>query len=364
MIGNLTRIAFCAGVLTAATSVLAFAFDAPQPGAGVIHTGSTPCMLAKYNKKPECPLPSLAEGADAIQQVKARLDRTSYYIDMAQLKDALVEADEALKLAPADVDIRHLVARLALSVGDHERAEQEIKTALQERPDDPDLQATNAARFMYAPRPDEALRLFSQIISAHPDHRFSRESRGRLLMTLGRSKEAVADFDTLLAGKERDTNLLALRADAHIGAGDFQQAVTDLTDALSQAPRRYDLLTRRAIANESLGDDNAALVDFNSILGPLDGSPHYAIGGNELMQYKMQRAFVLVHLKRFSDAATDAVSALNIAGRQSLLQAQIFLRHNGFPDVPLDGQSSENLKRAMQACMGLNSCFEKVIGPL
>ncbi len=120
----------------------------------------------------------------------------------------------------------------------------------------------------------------------------------------------------------------------------------------------------RAMANDDLGDDNAALADLNSLLGPLDGSPNYVMSGNQIAQYKMQRALVLVHLKRFSDAATDAVSALNIGGRRSLLQAEIFLRHNGFPDVPLDGQSSEDLKRAMQACMGLNSCFEKVLGPL
>ncbi len=186
-------VVYCVVLLIATAIVPALAFDAEQPSSGAVQVHSTPCMLAKYNKKPECPLPPLAEGADAVQQARARLDRASYYIDIAQLNNALVEAGEALKLTPDDVNIRHLVARLALSTGDYERAEREIKTALQQRPDDPDLLATNAARFINAPQHDEALGLFNQIIAVHPYHRFSRESRGRLLMMLGRNKEAVAD---------------------------------------------------------------------------------------------------------------------------------------------------------------------------
>jgi tetratricopeptide (TPR) repeat protein len=279
------------------------------------------------------------------------------------LKNALVEADEALKLDSNNVDIRHLVARLALSVGDSERAEHEIGIALQQRPGDVNLQATNAARFINA-RPDEAWRLFDQILTEHPDHRFSREMRARLELTLGRAKDAVTDLDILLAGKERNANLLALRADANTAGGNLKQAIADLTEALSESPDDFVLLTDRAMANQMLGDDNAALADLNSLLGPVSGNPNYAIGGNQLAQYRMQRAFVLVHLKRFADAATDAVDALSVGGRRSLLQAQIFLRHNGFPEVPLDGQSSESLKQAMQACMGLNSCFEKVSGSI
>jgi tetratricopeptide (TPR) repeat protein len=352
-------IRYCAAIWIAAVSVPALALDTPQPDSGAVQIRSTPCMRAKYNKATACPLPALADGADAMSQAKARLSRANYYIDIGQLKNAFVEADEALKLDPDNVDTRHLVARLALSIGDSERAEHEIGIALQKRPDDVNLQATNAARFIDV-RPDEALRLFDKILTEHPDHRFSRESRARLQLTLGRPKDAVTDLDILLAGKERDADLLALRADANTAAGNLKQAIADLTQALSESPDDFVLLTNRAMANQILGDDNAALADLNSLLGPVGGNPNYAIGGNQLAQYRMQRAFVLVHLKRFADAATDAVEALSVGGRRSLLQAQIFLRHNGFPEVPLDGQSSESLKQAMQACMGLNSCFEKV----
>ncbi|UFX48745.1 tetratricopeptide repeat protein [Bradyrhizobium sp. 41S5] len=350
-------IVHCAAVLVVAATTPALAFDTGQSAAGGIDVATTPCMIAKYKKQP-CPLPALADVTDSKQQAAARIDRAKLYIDTGELPNALVEADEALRLTPNDVDIRHLVARLALTTGDSARAEREIKLALQQRPDDANLQATDAARLIDT-RPDQALPLFDRILSAHPDHRFSREARARLRLALGLPKEAVADLDFLVNGGQRNTNLLALRGKANVAAGHPQQAVADLTEAMKEEPR-LDLVVTRAIANEILGDDAAALEDYNTILGPIGSRPNYAIGGNELARYRMQRALVAVRLKRFGDAAAEAVEALNAGGRRTLLKAQVFLRQNGFPDVALDGQPSEELKKAMQACMGLNSCFEKV----
>lgn len=357
---TLTTIRCCATVLVALSASPAFALDAQQAEAGGIVVHTTPCMIAKYKAQP-CPLPALPEGADTTQQAAAHVSRAKFYIDTGDLPKALAEADEALKLAPNDVDTRHLVARLALSTGDSARAEREIKLALQQRPDDVNLQATDAARLLDMQYHDEeALRRFDNIVSAHPDHRFSRESRARLELKLGLPQRAVDDLDVLLAGAQRDTNLLSLRAKANVAAGHPQQAVADLTEALKAEPGRFDLLTTRAMANEIVGDDAAALDDYNALLGPIGGRPNYAIGGDQLARYRMQRALVSVRLKRFTDAAAEAVDALNAGGRPSLLKAQIFLRQNGFPEVPLDGRPSDDLKRAMQACMGLNSCFEKV----
>jgi predicted Zn-dependent protease len=365
MMGRLGAIGCCASVLIATTSAPALAADPQQPEAGLIQFHNSPCLVAKYGGGQPCQLPALPEGTDAAQQAAARARRAQFYIDTEDFRSAFVEADEALKLNPADVDIRHLVARLAMSIGDDNRAEREIKIALQQRPDDANLQATNAARLLDT-RHDgaEALREFDQILSAHPDHRFSRESRARLLLTLGRPRESVADLDILLAGDHRDANLLALRGTANVVAGDPRQAVADLTEALKEIPGGYYLLIDRAAANEILGDDEAALRDYDTLLGPVGGQPNYAIGGDKLAQYRMQRALISVRLKRFADAAADAINALNVGGRRSLLKAQVFLRQNGFPEIPLDGQSSEQLRKAMQACMGLNSCFEKVSGSL
>jgi predicted Zn-dependent protease len=242
-------------------------------------------------------------------------------------------------------------------------AEREFAIALQQRPDDANIQASNATRLLLV-NPMEALDAFDKIVSAHPEHRYSRESRAKLLMQVGRAEDAIVDLDFLLAGDQHDVNLLTLRANAGIVAGHVKQAVADLTEALKQFPGRYDLVSARAVANEILGDDKAALADYETLLGPIGGRSNYAIGGEQLAKFRMQRAFVSVRLKRFDDAAVEAVNALGAGGRRSFLRAQVFLRQNGFPEIPLDGQPSEDLRKAMQACMGLNSCFEKISGSL
>jgi hypothetical protein len=44
-----------------------------------------------------------------------------------------------------------------------------------------------------------------------------------------------------------------------------------------------------------------------------------------------------------------------------VLRVQVFLRGNGFPDVPLDGRDSPALRHAIASCFGLNACFQGVI---
>ena len=90
----------------------------------------------------------------------------------------------------------------------------------------------------------EALRAFDKIVSAYPEHRYSRRSRAKLLINAGRAGDAIADLDVLLAEDSRDPNLLALRGNANIRAGNARQAVTDLTEALKQDPGRYDSAER------------------------------------------------------------------------------------------------------------------------
>ena len=355
----------CAVILMAESlgSAPVLAVD-PQPAeVGFIQMQDNPCMRAKYGRGQPCQLPELATAADVAQQAAARVSRARFYIDTGDQQRAFVEADEALKLTPDDVDVRHLVARLAMSVGDAGRAEREFAIALQQRPDDANLQASNATRLLQVNN-EEALRAFDKVLAAHPEHRYSRESRAKLLMKFGDAEGALADLDILLAGDHRDANLLALRANAGIAAGHPRQAVGDLTEALKQFPGRFDLVSARAVANEILGDDNAALADYETLLGPIGGRPNYAIGGDQLAKFRMQRAFVSVRLKRFGDAAVEAIDALGAGGRRSLLRAQVYLRQNGFPETPLDGQPSDDLRKAMQACMGLNSCFEKISGSL
>lgn len=334
---------------------------AQRPEVGFVEMrGDSACMRAKFGQGQPCQLPELA-GADASAAVQAaaRMRRAGYYIDMVERAKAYVEADAALKLTPDDGDVRHLVARLAMSVGDTGRAEREFAILLQQRPDDANIQASSATRLLLV-NGEEALRAFNKVLASHPDHLYSRESRAKLLLQLGQPDAAIADLNVLLSSDDRRADLLSLRATANLSTGHPRRALPDLTKALKQYPGRADLVSARALTNELLGDDQAALNDYETLLGPVGSSPNHVIGGDQLAKFRMQRAFVLVRLKRFEDAATDAVDALAAGGNRPVLRAQVFLRQNGFPEIALDGQPSDQLRKVMQACMGLNACFHKI----
>jgi tetratricopeptide (TPR) repeat protein len=353
-IGSWIALAMIAVATPAATA------GEPTSPAGLIELRSNPCLLAKFGHGQPCEPPPLPELGDAAQLAAAHISRSRYFIDTQELGQALSEADAALELDPADVETRHLVARLAMSVGDYARAEREILAAIRQSPEDANLRVTNAVRLQIQSTWRIALREFDAIILQHPDHAFARETRAKLLLSHGRAKEAVADLNALLSGDHQRIDLLALRATAYLAMNEAQQAVTDYTEAMMAQPQRLDLMTGRARAYELAGDDEAALRDLDAILGPLDGKPNYAIDGDLLARYRTERAFLFVRRKRFTDAATEMTNALNAGGRKAVLRAQVFLRQNGFPQTPLDGGDSPALRAALQACFGLDSCFQRI----
>ncbi|MGA8497361.1 MAG: tetratricopeptide repeat protein [Xanthobacteraceae bacterium] len=349
-------------VAIAAPLTIAAVAGAAEPAApaGVIAVRSNPCLLAKYGHGQPCQVPPLPESQDTSQLIAAHLARAQFFIAMAELPKALDEADVALALDSDNAAIRHLAGRLAMSMGDYPRAERDLAMALRQSPDDPNIAASNAALLEMQQNLDTALDAFSEILARHPDHAFSRLARAKLFLSMAQPQNAIADLDVLLAGDNPDSALLPLRATAYLQMNDPERAMADYTKALAEHPEQLELMLGRATAAMLAGDDNAALADFDTILGPVGGTSRYAIGGDLLAKYRTQRAFVFVHLKRFADAAAEMANALDAGGKPAVLRAQIFLRHNGFPQTPLDGRDSDGLRQSLQACFGLNSCFQRI----
>jgi hypothetical protein len=118
---HLGSIGSCVVILMAGVLGPAPAAGPQSSDVGFIETRDNPCMRAKYGKGQPCQLPALAVDDDVAQQAAARLSRARFYIDTGDKQNAFVEADEALKLTPEDVEVRHLVARLAMSAGNAAR---------------------------------------------------------------------------------------------------------------------------------------------------------------------------------------------------------------------------------------------------
>jgi tetratricopeptide (TPR) repeat protein len=335
--------------------------DTGDIGAGPVAMRITPCLLAaRIHQGAPCPEPSLRVGGTASELAADHLARARYFIDLQDLKGADGEIDAALAADPASAQAHHQAARLALTMRNMPRAEHEIAIARTHAPDDLDIHATYAAILEARPAPTEALAELNAVLAKRPDHIYARLKRAAIHMDNGNTLAEFGDLDFLVKFDPRNVQYRAMRADALMKLHRPAAAVADLTAALELAPQQFSLLTARARAYELAGDDRAALADLNVVLGPVGGPPAYAIGGDQYAHYLAQRAMILVHDHRFAEAAADMANAVTSGGRPAILRAQVLLRQNGFPEVPLDGKDSAQLRSAIAACFGLDSCFAAI----
>lgn len=351
-------------LLGAAVALVAAPLNASER-AGPIQFRPTPCLTAKLNPKlgKACEPPPLLDAAAGAERSAAHLRRALFFIDMRDHKTARDEIDAGLAVNPDDFELRLLSARMAITVldpasYDAARAERDIKWALKLKPHDSDARATYIAFMRATVHGDHVLRLFGDVLADDPRHDYSRLERAKLLQEFGLHRAAIRDFD-ILAAKD-PASILPLRGESHVAVKDYTAAVDDFTDALRISPNDLAVLGARADAYERLGEDDKAIADYDAILGPVGANaPRYAIGGDRLGRYWVRRALVFVRLERHKDAATDMMSAL-LTGKSSIARAQVILRQNGFPEVPLDGRDSPALRNALQVCFGFKACSQAI----
>ena len=353
--------AFLTSVCIAA-SAAANAADIPGDlGAGPVAMRITSCLLAaKAHQGTPCKEPQVRDDGTAAEQVDDRLARARYFIDLEDLPAAMVETDAAIAADPNAAAAHHLAARLALTMFDKARAEREIAIARTEAPDDLDVHATYAAVLERRPAPTEALAELNEILKAKPDHTYARLERAHIHLNAPNLQAALVDLNFLVDSDPHNTIYLAMRADTLMKLGRPQGAVSDLTAALDVNPRQFTLLADRARAYELAGNDNAALADLSTILGPVGAPPTYAVGGNQYARFLEQRAMILVHSHQLANAAADMMTAVTNGGRPAILRTQVLLRQNGFPEVPLDGKDSPQMRTAIEGCFGLDACFAAI----
>lgn len=111
----------------------------------------------------------------------------------------------------------------------------------------------------------------------------------------------------------------------------------------------------------SLPSRGRLLADYSAILGAPGNKPFYAIAGDLLGRYLMQRATIFMRMKQFDAAATDMTKAVEAGGTASVLRPQVYLRQHGFPDIAIDGRPSDALVDAIRACFRLNGCSQGLV---
>ena len=129
-----------------------------------------------------------------------------------------------------------------------------------------------------------------------------RYNRAQLLARMGRTEEAIAEYDQAIAADPHHSEYHLERADLYRRQGRFDLAMADYTAAIAAGPPYPEPYYNRADLNFELGQLENAVADFSRVLD-LDPTMVDALAN---------RAGALCQLGRLADAAADVDTGLQL----------------------------------------------------
>jgi tetratricopeptide (TPR) repeat protein len=148
-------------------------------------------------------------------------------------------------------------------------------------------------------RPEDAIRLFDQLLDVDPRDEESLAHRALAFLRLKRLPEARADSEAALAIDPRDVDALWAHGEVSLQEGRTAEAIADLSAAVQAAPLNVELRRARARAWMAAGKPQKAAADLTEAL---QVDPHDA----ELLS---ERARALLALNRTAEAQRDLARA-------------------------------------------------------
>jgi Mlc titration factor MtfA (ptsG expression regulator)/Flp pilus assembly protein TadD len=148
-------------------------------------------------------------------------------------------------------------------------------------------------------RPEDAVRLFDQLLEVDPRDEESLAHRGLAYLRLNRLREARADSEAALAIDPRDAEALWAHGEVALLEGKTVEAIADLSGALDASPQNIEIRRARARAWMAAGRPQKAVADLSDALNI---EPHDA----ELLA---ERARAYQALNRPAEANRDLARA-------------------------------------------------------
>ncbi|CAN5310955.1 hypothetical protein BH10PSE8_BH10PSE8_17150 [soil metagenome] len=302
-------------------------------------------------------------GLSAPALTSARVERARKLIALLRLEAAKEELGKAIAAAPTAVEALHLRARLRLSMLDLKGAELDLDAAIKAAPDNAPVRSSLAYLHLQMRRLPEALRDIETALAAMPDDPDARWIRASTLIALGQSDRAIADLD-IAVRDEGNVRARETRAALHLREHRLEAAVADADRVQQKRPEDPTTLTIRILAKIGAGKTDEALDDLDQLIGPPGGPYRTPAEYQDFGRLTYQRAMLLASAGRGEEAMKDVAYVLDKGGIRAVLRLQIFLRHNGMPDVVLDGQRSSQLDAAVTSCFGNAACGRGLSRPL
>ena len=193
---------------------------------------------------------------------------------------------------------------LLQSLGQHSMALEVGAEALQQYPDNLDIQLAYALAVEAAGEPERALELVGELLHDRPDDADLLTVDGALLRRLGRLPEATAALQHAVEKNPQDVEARATLADLLAADDHVDEAIAHLDVAISDAPDRADLLVQRARILLRVDRTIEALES-------VDLAQRGDTGGAEVLGL---RADILLKLGRKEEAAAWYARAFHEAG--------------------------------------------------
>jgi tetratricopeptide (TPR) repeat protein len=121
---------------------------------------------------------------------------------------ALVDVEQALKLQPASLQARLLHASLLSATGEFDKALEDLNLLRRVLPDSPEILLQIAMVHQANKQPLEAIEAYDEVVRGDPSSAAAYRGRADAHLSLGRQKEALADYFNALEIEPQNSGVL------------------------------------------------------------------------------------------------------------------------------------------------------------
>jgi tetratricopeptide (TPR) repeat protein len=241
--------------------------------------------------------PSLQKRLAAAQTALAKSQSDLNALDLRRSKE-FVELKEKLESTIANE--RQAAAQ---RIRELERERDAARTQADQAPERADARSSTSCFQASSNEPDTVIRLCTQIINQRPDQKSYERAlnrRGLAYRRTDRLKEALADFDALIASNKTEPGYLDNRQSVHRALGNLEQALKDANEAVRLAPKTAWFYHDRGLVLFDLNRLDAAIADFTTAL---------TIGGKDFGISNYERGRAYAKLMKYDLAINDFSAA-------------------------------------------------------
>ncbi len=166
-----------------------------------------------------------------------------FYGSQRRLDRALELVDKALSIDADHQEARRVRGFVLFDMADYRGAAVELRQSASCHPRSVRTHCRLADSLLFSEAFEEAIEVAEHLLDIDPEHSHSYLVRGRALMRLGRSEEAIAAFDQLLP--ENHCSSLRIAAGYARNSGDYEAAERYLNRFAERDPRNRELWIER-----------------------------------------------------------------------------------------------------------------------